>query len=246
MRAAVLATLLVISTTAHAAWQDEPGAKLRWLDKVTARTGVVELHNDESAKYGDLVIRVKSCRAQDPLEGADSAAFLQIWEARKNEDPEWVYSGWMFASSPGIAAMDHPVYDVWVLGCLGRANAPAQSTEAQAEKLPTAEEAEAAEATDRTEDGEAVEDTEAVPVDQTTIPAEDAASVTQDIPTDEEASPGTEEPSVDTEMQNEQAGEAARATDMDAPYQPAPVAPQTPASSGPDWDAPFNGYTRPQ
>lgn len=227
----------LIALPAHAAWQDEPGAKLRWLDKVTARTGVVELRNEESAKYGDLVIRVKACRAQDPLEGADSTAFLQIWEARKKEDPEWVYSGWMFANSPGIAAMDHPVYDVWVLGCLGRPNAPAQSTEAQPGTLPTPEEADAAEAEEEEQTSTAdipdeapVEDGDAAPVDdqeaaqETIIEDENAA---QELPAQNEAVIPEEE----------------TVHDADAPYQPPVNAPPA-AGSEPNWDAPFDGYNR--
>lgn len=118
MRFAILSLFLLWPVLGHAAYEDKVGAKLRWLDKITARTGVIELKKGDTYQYGDLTIRLQGCRAQDPLEGADSAAFVQLWEKKADEDPEWVFSGWMFASSPGVSAVDHPVYDVWLLNCL--------------------------------------------------------------------------------------------------------------------------------
>ena len=110
-------TLVMASASAHAAYENKPFARLRWLDKVTAQTEIVDLPIGDTAHYGDLSIRVRACRQQDPLEGAENAAFLQIWEKDQTGEPQWVYSGWMFATSPGLAAMDHPIYDVWVLEC---------------------------------------------------------------------------------------------------------------------------------
>lgn len=118
IRFAFTVLLALLPLTAQAAYEDKVGARLRWLDKITARTATIELRKGETVQYGDLTIRLQACRAQDPLEGADSSAFLQIWEKKTDEEPEWVFSGWMFASSPGLSAMDHPIHDVWVLSCL--------------------------------------------------------------------------------------------------------------------------------
>lgn len=118
IRALLTLALVLLPLTAQAAYEEKSGARLRWLDKITARTATVELRKGETVQYGDLSIRLQACRAQDPLEGADSAAFLQIWEKKADTDAEWVFSGWMFASSPGLSAMDHPIHDVWVLSCL--------------------------------------------------------------------------------------------------------------------------------
>lgn len=98
-------------------YEDRPGAQLRWLDKATARTGTIDLARDETVQFDQISVRLKSCKAQDPIEGGDAAAFLQIWERRDNRDPIWIFSGWMYASNPGVAAMDHPVLDVWLLSC---------------------------------------------------------------------------------------------------------------------------------
>lgn len=103
---------------AHASnYEDRGGATLRWLDKATARTGTIELARDESAKFGDITVRLKSCRALDPLVGNDAAAFVQVWETKGKSDPTWIFSGWMYASNPGVAAVDHPILDVWLLEC---------------------------------------------------------------------------------------------------------------------------------
>ena len=99
-----------------------PRAKLQYLDKVTARTTTFEADIGTTMNFGTLYVRVQSCQRSSPVDQPESAAFLQIWEATEETSEkaksEWVFSGWMFASSPGLSPMDHPVYDVWVLDCL--------------------------------------------------------------------------------------------------------------------------------
>ena len=100
---------------------DDYGAvKLQSLDKVSARTLTFEAKVGETVKYGPLYIKIQACRKAPPLEQPESAAFLQIWEIPpETGEAEWIFSGWMFASSPALSAMDHPVYDVWVIDCMG-------------------------------------------------------------------------------------------------------------------------------
>ena len=100
---------------------DYPLVKLRTLDKMTARTVAFEARVGRTVKFGSLYIRIQACRKAPPVEAPESAAFLQIWESEDEQDANWVFSGWMFASSPALSPMDHPVYDVWVLDCLGDA-----------------------------------------------------------------------------------------------------------------------------
>ena len=95
-----------------------PVVKLRALDKTTARTMTFEANVGSTVRFGAIYIKVQTCRKTPPVEQPEAAAFLQIWENPLNADPKWIYSGWMFSSSPGLAAMDHPIYDVWVLDCL--------------------------------------------------------------------------------------------------------------------------------
>lgn len=106
---------------ARAEMLDYPAVQLKALDKSTARTTTVEVKVGETIQYGSLYIKVQACRKAEPLDAPESAAFLQIWELPPEEkESRWVFSGWMFASSPALSAMDHPVFDVWVLGCSGR------------------------------------------------------------------------------------------------------------------------------
>lgn len=98
--------------------EDFPIAKLRSLDKITARTQTFEAKVGTTLTFGQIFIKVQACRKTPPIEEPESAAFLQVWEGQGNAESEWIFSGWMFASSPGLSHMDHPVYDVWVLDCL--------------------------------------------------------------------------------------------------------------------------------
>ena len=91
-------------------------ATLQAMDKVTARISKIEAPVDQAVRYGDLEIQVRACRKRPPEEPPESAAFLEIFEIKKDVRRK-VFSGWMFASSPALSAMEHPVYDVWVVDC---------------------------------------------------------------------------------------------------------------------------------
>lgn len=98
--------------------EDLPVVRLQSLDKVTARTMTFEAKVGGTVKFGEIYIKVQACRKAPPLEAPESAAFMQIWQVTPEEEAEWIFSGWMFASSPALSHMDHPIYDVWVLDCL--------------------------------------------------------------------------------------------------------------------------------
>ena len=130
---------ILLSSPAHAVLEDYPSVKLQGLDKSVGRTVTFEAKVGSTIQYGPLFIKIHSCRKAPPIEQPESAAFLQIWEVPPGaEKSEWIFSGWMFASSPALSAMDHPVYDVWVLDCLGKeepnAEAQAAETEEQADQ----------------------------------------------------------------------------------------------------------------
>lgn len=123
---------------------DYPVARLQSLDKTTARTMTFNARVGSTVKFGPIYIRVQTCRKAPPIEKPESAAFLQIWEVTpKEQKPQWIFSGWMFASSPALSPMDHPVYDVWVLDCLdttGAQEPKPDSSVAKKEAKPAAEE----------------------------------------------------------------------------------------------------------
>ncbi|MFP6710803.1 MAG: DUF2155 domain-containing protein [Rhodospirillales bacterium] len=92
-------------------------AVLQGLDKVTARVSTFTAPIGRTVKFGTLEIIARTCDKRPPEETPESAAFLDVWEVRPGEPAVSVYRGWMFASSPALAAMEHPVYDVWVVDC---------------------------------------------------------------------------------------------------------------------------------
>jgi hypothetical protein len=73
---------------------------------------------------------VRTCRKRPPEEPPESAAFIEVRDIKPGETPKTLFTGWMFASSPAVSALEHPVYDVWVLDCKGRAEPQAGETAA--------------------------------------------------------------------------------------------------------------------
>jgi hypothetical protein len=115
---AFLALLLVAAPAAAVVpTQEEPIAVLRALDKDTARVEELEVPVNQPLKFGTLLITARTCRVTPPEETPEAAAFLDIGEFHPGEDEVPVFHGWMFASSPALSAMAHPVYDIWLIGC---------------------------------------------------------------------------------------------------------------------------------
>ena len=96
-------------------------AVLQGLDKITARISPVFATLGLPTYFGSLEIVVRACRETPPTEPPESAAFVEVRELPPNVDresePEILFSGWMFASSPAIPALEHAVYDIWVVDC---------------------------------------------------------------------------------------------------------------------------------
>ena len=115
--------LLIATGDAHA----DTVAVLQGLDKTTARISKFEAPLDKSVRFGELVITVRACIKHPPEEEPESAAFLQIDELRQGERnaviSRRVFSGWMFASSPALSALENSIYDVGVLDCRSESTA---------------------------------------------------------------------------------------------------------------------------
>jgi hypothetical protein len=96
-------------------------AVLQGLDKTTARVSKFDAPVDQPVRFGRLVITVRACVKHPPEEEPESAAFLQIDELREDQPntavAQRVFSGWMFASSPALSALENPIYDISVLDC---------------------------------------------------------------------------------------------------------------------------------
>lgn len=113
-------------------------AILQGLDKVTARVSTIEAPLGQSVMFGTLEVITRHCDKRPPEETPESTAFLDIFEVRPGEPAKSLFRGWMFASSPALNALEHPVYDIWVLDCKVRIEEPAeeQDEEGEAEFSP--------------------------------------------------------------------------------------------------------------
>jgi hypothetical protein len=118
LRLAGLALAAFCAVPADAATNlDTRIAVLRGLDKITGRITTLTTPVGDTVRFGSLAVIVRACRTRPPEEPPENAAFLDITDIKPNQPPVDVFRGWMFASSPAISAMDHPVYDIWVLEC---------------------------------------------------------------------------------------------------------------------------------
>ncbi len=114
----VLLFLTLPSSAALAQRTGVSGVLLRGLDKITARITTFQAPLDDEVSFGTLRIRAQTCRKRPPEETPEVAVFLEIDEERPGEEGRLpLFSGWMFASSPALSALEHPVYDVWVIDC---------------------------------------------------------------------------------------------------------------------------------
>ena len=114
----VVATGLLASVVSPVSAETYAITLLQALDKVTARVITLQAPVGETVRFGPLEIRAAVCEKRPPEETPDSAAFLDIVEKRAGQAPVEVFRGWMFASSPGLSPMQHPVYDLWVVDCV--------------------------------------------------------------------------------------------------------------------------------
>jgi hypothetical protein len=115
--------------------QAASGAKLRALDKITGNSTDISAKVGQSLNHGRLKVTVRACYQSSPQDAPEAAAFLEIYstappkEQKTSADSTMhrgaqpigpdglLFSGWMYASSPGLSALEHPTYDVWVISC---------------------------------------------------------------------------------------------------------------------------------
>jgi len=113
------------------------------LDKVTARISKLEAKLGETVRFGALKITPRACYSRPPTEPPKTSTFVEIDEVLLDGKQKRSFTGWMFAESPGLHALEHPVFDVWLTDCTGPVNAPvAQSSAADRRAEPAATQAE--------------------------------------------------------------------------------------------------------
>ena len=99
------------------------------LDKVTARIEKFEVPLNATKIFGVLEITARACYSRPPTEPPKTTAFVEVKELRTDDAPKEIFSGWMFADSPGLNAVEHPVYDVWLTNCKTVSTSPSSGSE---------------------------------------------------------------------------------------------------------------------
>jgi hypothetical protein len=94
-----------------------PVAVFAGLDKITGRIISFDVYIDETVQFGALQVTPRVCYSRPPTEPPQTDAFVQVDEITLNRKVKRIFSGWMFADSPGLHAVDHAVYDVWLTNC---------------------------------------------------------------------------------------------------------------------------------
>ena len=151
MLCAVLAAPAVMTTpSAEAEVIKNPIAVFAALDKVTGRISHLEIKIDQTVDFGALKVTPRVCDTRPPTEAPRTASFVEVDEIKLTGEEQRIFTGWMFAESPGLHAVEHPVFDVWLTSCKmpegskpaeSAANTPAEPTPAPppAEPAPAPE-----------------------------------------------------------------------------------------------------------
>lgn len=95
-------------------WIPQGTAKLQALDKVNAQTSQLTIKVGQSATFGSLTIAVKSCLVRPSDQPADSAAYLDVTDSHADSPG---FDGWVLQDEPSVSMMQHPIYDLRVVGC---------------------------------------------------------------------------------------------------------------------------------
>ena len=88
------------------------------LNKVSGKISKIKIDDNYETSFGTLKIVVRTCKESLPEDPPENSAFIEIWDTKFDEEKNKIFSGWMFSSSPSISAVDHAVYDVWVIDCM--------------------------------------------------------------------------------------------------------------------------------
>ena len=117
---AALATVaLVAPDGARADKISHPIAVFNGLDKITGRIISFEVGINETVQFGALQITPRVCYSRPLTEAPQTDAFAQVDEIDEEKKLKRIFSGWMFADSPGLHGIEHPIFDIWLTGCKG-------------------------------------------------------------------------------------------------------------------------------
>ena len=102
-----------------------PVATLAGLDKITGRITQFDVYVNETVLFGALEITPRACHTQPASQGQRTTAFLEVDQRSLKGTSQRIFTGWMFADSPALNAVDNAVYDVWLIDCKTSTSVPA-------------------------------------------------------------------------------------------------------------------------
>ncbi|MCB1477223.1 MAG: DUF2155 domain-containing protein [Rhodobiaceae bacterium] len=117
---AVACTVSLLSLSLPASADEKiknPVAEFTGLDKITGQIIVFDVLIDETVQFGALQVTPRVCYSRPPTEQPRTSAFLEVDEITLDNTIRRIFTGWMFADSPALNAVEHPVYDVWLTNC---------------------------------------------------------------------------------------------------------------------------------
>ncbi|TVR07281.1 MAG: DUF2155 domain-containing protein [Salinarimonadaceae bacterium] len=106
---------------------ENPIAVFSGLDKITARIISFEALIDETVQFGSLLLTPRACHTRPPTESPNTTAFIEVEDVSLDGSVAPLFAGWIFAASPGLNAIEHPIYDLWLLDCHQTSMAEAES-----------------------------------------------------------------------------------------------------------------------
>ena len=110
-------TVLLASSAVYAEKIENPVAVFSGLDKITGRIISFDVYIGETVQFGALQVTPQVCNTRPSTESPLTTAFIQVDEITLNNEVRRIFSGWMYAASPGLHAVEHAVYDVWLTDC---------------------------------------------------------------------------------------------------------------------------------
>ena len=109
---------------AHAERIDNPVAEFTGVDKITGRIITFDVYIDETVQFGALQVTPRVCYSRPDTEEPKTDSFVEVDEITLDRKIRRIFIGWMFAESPGLNAVEHAVYDVWLKSCKAKSDVP--------------------------------------------------------------------------------------------------------------------------
>ena len=97
-------------------------ARMQAMDKITGKVSEIDVPVNAPVRFGSFSVLVRKCVTKTPEETPENTAFVDVVDDYNNQEPVNIFKGWMFSSSPALSAVEHPIYDVWLLKCYNKDN----------------------------------------------------------------------------------------------------------------------------